>query len=75
MNYELIETALIDYDLSQKKMTKTILKDATGLSLSTIKNYLNNHPELKEIYQSIKDNSGTSKQLKHREYNLNKKVA
>ncbi|MDB9721288.1 hypothetical protein OAA67_05380 [Winogradskyella sp.] len=74
-NYELIETTLIDYDLSQKKMTKTILKDATGLSLSTIKNYLNNHPELKEIYHSIKDNSGTSKQLKHREYNLNKKVA
>ncbi len=59
LNYELIRTTLIDYDLSQKKMTKTILKDATRLSLSTIKNYLKNYPELKGIYQSIKDNSGT----------------
>ena len=73
VNYELIRTILIDYDLSQKKMTKTILKDATRLSLSTIKNYLNNYPELKEIYQSIKENSGTVKQRKQKEYNTNKK--
>ena len=53
-------------------MTKTILKDATNLSLSTIKNYLNNYPELKEIYQSIKENSGTVKQRKQKEYNTNK---
>ena len=76
VNYELIKTILIDYDLSQKKMTKTILKDATSLSLSTIKNYLKNYPELKEIYQSIIDNSGTLKQRKQKEYNTNKmKVA
>ena len=56
-----------------KKMTKTILKKATNLSLSTIKNYLNNYPELKEIYQSIKENSGTVKQRKQKEYNTNKK--
>ena len=73
VNYDLIRTILIDYDLSQKKMTKTILKDATRLSLSTIKNYLNNYPELKEIYQSIKENSGTVKQRKQKEYNTNKK--
>ena len=73
VNYELIRTILIDYDLNQKKMTKTILKDATRLSLSTIKNYLKNYPELKEIYQSIKDNSGTVKQRKQKEYNTNKK--
>lgn len=72
VNYELIRTTLIDYDLSQKKMTKTILKDATRLSLSTIKNYLKNYPELKGIYQSIKDNSGTVKQRKQKEYNTNK---
>lgn len=72
VNYELIRTVLIDYDLSQNKMTKTILKDATRLSLSTIKNYLKNNPELKEIYQSIKDNSGTLKQIKQKEYNTNK---
>ena len=73
VNYELIRTILIDYDLNQKKMTKTILKDAARLSLSTIKNYLKNYPELKEIYQSIKDNSGTVKQRKQKEYNTNKK--
>lgn len=73
VNYELIRSILIDYDLSQKKMTKTILKDATRLSLSTIKNYLKNYPELKGIYQSIKDNSGTVKQRKQKEYNTNKK--
>jgi hypothetical protein len=54
-------------------MTKTILKDATRLSLSTIKNYLKNYLELNEIYQSIKDNSGTAKQRKQKEYNANKK--
>ena len=76
VNYELIKTILTDYDLNEKKMNKTILKDATSLSLSTIKNYLNNYPELKQIYQSIKDNSGTIKQRKQREYNTNKmKVA
>jgi hypothetical protein len=73
VNYELIKTILIDYDLSEKKMNNTILKDATLLSLSTIKNYLNNYPELKQIYQSIKENSGTAKQRKQKEYNLNKK--
>ena len=76
VNYELIKTILTDYDLNEKKMNKTILKDATSLSLSTIKNYLNNYPELKQIYQSIKEYSGTTKQRKQREYNTNKmKVA
>ena len=73
LNYELIETALIDYDLNQKSMSKTILKENTNLSLSTIKNYLNNYPELKGIYQSIKENSGTAKQRKQKDYNSNKK--
>ena len=73
VNYELIKTTLIDYDLNQKKMNKTILKDATNLSLSTIKNYLNDSIELKEMYQSIKEYSGTTKQIKQKEYNTNKK--
>ena len=76
VNYELIKTTLIDYDLNQKKMTKTILKDTANLSLSTIKNYLNKHSELNKIYQKIKEYSGTTKQRKQREYNTNKmKVA
>ena len=41
--------------------------------LKTIKNYLNNYSELKQIYQSIKDNSGTAEQRKQKEYNSNKK--
>ena len=73
VNYELIRRILIDYDLNQKKMTKTILKNTSNLSLSTIKNYLNNYPELNEIFRSIKDNSGTAKQRKQKEYNINKK--
>jgi hypothetical protein len=56
-------------------MNKTILKDATSLSLSTIKNYLNNYPELKQIYQSKKENSGNVQQRKQKEYNSNKKNA
>ena len=76
VNYELIKTTLIDYDLNQKKMTKTILKDTANLSLSTIKNYLNKHSELNKIYQKIKEYSGTTKQRKQKEYNTNKmKVA
>jgi len=73
VNYELIKTTLIDYDLNQKKMTKTILKDTANLSLSTIKNYLNKHSELNKIYQKIKEYSGTIKQRKQKEYNTNKK--
>ena len=73
INYDLIKTKLIDYDLNQKKMNKTILKEATSLSLSTIKNYLNKHSELKEIYLIIKENSGTVEQRKQKVYNLNKK--
>ena len=73
VNYELIKTTLIDYDLNQKKMTKTILKDTANLSLSTIKNYLNKHSELNKIYKKIKEYSGTTKQRKQKEYNTNKK--
>jgi len=73
VNYELIRTTLVDYDLNQKKITKTLLKNETNLSLSTIKNYLNKYSELNEIYQLVKNNSGTVKQIKQRKYNLNKK--
>ena len=73
VNYETIEIAMIDYDLNQKKITKVILKDITGLGSTTIKKYLNKYPELNYIYESIKRNSGTAKQMKQKEYNLNKK--
>jgi hypothetical protein len=73
LNYELIKVTLIDYDLNQKKMNRTILKNTTNLSLSTIKNYLKKHSDLNYIYQLIEENSGTEKQRKYKEYNLNKK--
>jgi len=73
VNYETIEIAMIDYDLNQKKMTKAILKDITELGSTTIKKYLNKYPELNYIYESVKRNSGTEKQMKQKEYNLNKK--
>ena len=73
VNYETIEIAMIDYDLNQKKMTKAILKDITGLGSTTIKKYLNKYSELSYIYESVKRNSGTEKQLKKQEYNLTQK--
>ena len=71
-NYKLIERTLADYDLSQKRITKPILITITKLSLSTIKNYLNKYSELNKMFELVKENSGTDKQMKNKEYNLNK---
>ena len=73
VNTDLIKNALMDYDLNQKKMTKTILSKITTLSLSTIKNYLNTYSELNDIYALVKEHSETDKQKKSKVYNLNKK--
>ena len=73
VNTDLIKNALMDYDLNQKKMTKTILSKITTLSLSTIKNYLNTYSELNDIYALVKEHSETDKQKKNKVYNLNKK--
>lgn len=73
VNTDLIKNALMDYDLNQKKMTKTILSKITILSLSTIKNYLNTYSELNDIYALVKEHSETDKQKKNKVYNLNKK--
>ncbi|EAR13740.1 hypothetical protein PI23P_04562 [Polaribacter irgensii 23-P] len=54
-------------------MNKIILKNATNLSISTIKNYLSKRSELNKIYQKIKEYSGTTEQRKQKEYNTNKK--
>ena len=73
VNTDLIKNALMDYDLNQKKMNKTILSKITALSLSTIKNYLNTYSELNDIYALVKEHSETDKQKKSKVYNLNKK--
>jgi hypothetical protein len=70
-NYKSICTAISDYDLNQR-LTKNILKCITNLSLASIKNYLNKHKELNEMFEAVKANSGTKKQVKTKLYNLAK---
>lgn len=71
-NYQLISDCISDYDLNQKRLTKSILALITGQSLSTIKNYLKNYQELEEMFKTIRVNSGTKLQIKNSVYNQNK---
>ena len=71
-NYKLISDYISDYDLNQKRLTKNILALITGISLSTIKNYLYKYQELNEMFETIRMNSGTKSQLKNSKYNQNK---
>lgn len=71
-NHKLIFDCISDYDLNQKRLTKNILSQVTGISLATIKNYLNRYQELNEMFEVIKMHSGTKSQLKNSEYNHNK---
>lgn len=71
-NHKLIFDCISDYDLNQKRLTKNILSQVTGISLATIKNYLNNYQELNEMFETIKMNSGTKSQLKNSKYNQNR---
>ena len=72
VNYELIKTTLIDYDLNQKKMTKTILKDTANLS-PTIKNYLNKHSEFEKYIKKLNNLDLSKSEIMQKEYNTNKK--
>jgi hypothetical protein len=71
-NYQFISDCISDYDLNQKRLTKNILAQITGVSLATIKNYLNKHKELNEMFETIRMNSGTKSQMKNSKYNQNK---
>jgi hypothetical protein len=71
-NHKLIFDCISDYDLNQKRLTKNILAQITGVSLATIKNYLNKHKELNEMFETIRMNSGTKSQMKNSKYNQNK---
>ncbi|MAJ31309.1 MAG: hypothetical protein CMC18_01455 [Flavobacteriaceae bacterium] len=55
-NLDLIYTALIDWD-TKCKLTLKKLSSGTGLHLSTIKRYLKNYKELKDLYNDIKNSS------------------
>lgn len=69
-----IKKSIADYDLNRKKLTKVILADDCGLSVSSIKNYLNGDDELNAMFNIIRNSSGTSKQLNTKRYNANKLV-
>lgn len=71
-NYDIIEDEICCYDLNQKKLTKKLLAEITGLSYATTKNYLNDYPALNDAYQQVNRMSGTDKQHKNRQYNFNK---
>jgi len=71
-NYISISNGISDYDLNKKKLTKTILKDITGHSIATIKNYLKNYEELNEMFDEVKKHSGTIQQIKDKKYNETK---
>ena len=71
-NYDIIEDEICCYDLNQKKLTKKLLAEITGLSYATTKNYLNDYPALNDAYQQVNRLSGTYKQHRNRQYNFNK---
>jgi hypothetical protein len=71
-NYDIIEDEICCYDLNQKKLTKKLLAEITGLSYATTKNYLNDYPALNDAYEQVNRLSGTDKQHKNRQYNFNK---
>jgi hypothetical protein len=52
-NYDTIHEAIVDYDLGQKRLTKRILESLTAISYANIKNYLNEHSELEQVYNEI----------------------
>lgn len=68
-NYDIIFETIVDYDLNQKRLTKRILESLTGVSYATIKNYINEHPELEEAFKQVNRLSGTEKQNINRKYN------
>lgn len=74
-NYEKIEITLADYDLNQKKITYNTLSDITELHRNTIRKYLNENPELKEMFDAIKKSSATKKQIADKMYNDLRKVS
>ena len=70
--FDIIYEEIACYDLNQKKLTKSILKDITGLSYATIKLYLKEYPCLNEAFLQVNNLSGTSAQELTRYYNRKK---
>ena len=55
--------------LKQKKINYNTLSDITELHRNTIRKYLKENPELEEMFDAIKKNSATKKQIADKMYN------
>ena len=73
-NYNLIYEYICDHDCNKGAITKKSLSIETGLSLRTIKNYLNKYIPLNELFDKVKELSKTEKQRQISLYNSNKLV-
>jgi hypothetical protein len=70
--YELILNALYDYDLNKGMLKHNHIVNSTKISESTIKRYLNEYNNLKDLFNEIKDISRSTKQKINRHYNSTK---
>lgn len=70
--YNKIYNCIVDYNLSDKCISKKIIAKKTGLGYTTIKNYVSSNPELKEVFEAIKDASRNQLQKQNRKYYLSK---
>lgn len=68
-NYKSIYNAITDHDTNKGFLKYLHIKNSTGMSTTTIKNYLNDYPLLKETFDEVKRLSRTSKQMKTKSYN------
>ena len=60
-NYQAIHEALCDYDLNQGLITHKKIAAEVGVNEKTIRRHLKDHPDLREIYDAMRDNSGKCK--------------
>lgn len=71
-NHLLIHNAIIDHDCNLGRLKYGHLEDSTGLSVTSIKNYLKNYPLLKNLYDEVKYHSMTNQQKIMKKYNNTK---
>jgi hypothetical protein len=72
--YYSISNTIADYDLNNGKITKKILSELSGVSLSTVKSYLKNNKELNFMFLEIERNSRTLQQETNLGYNKKKQL-
>ena len=60
-NYKKLYNAIVDHDCFLGKLKYKHIRDITGLSITTIKNYLNDYPILKDVFDEVSLLSRTTK--------------